>query len=118
MTLSHENAETRQVNGTVQRIKMTRKVFGKAAIVKTVPSNLTCYQRISGTVALGHVPISKCRSLIRENETYDRNNCYCCLIGLRPCISHDMEPLTALVWHWSNDNIRAKCAMNCTHSAR
>lgn len=67
-TFTQECGDKTQVNGTVQKIKTTRKVFGKAAVVKTVPSNLTCYQRTSGTVALGHVPFSKCRSLIREND--------------------------------------------------
>ncbi len=41
-------------------IKVTKKVFGKIATVRNIPTNLTCYSRVTGNNPLGKIPKSKC----------------------------------------------------------
>ncbi|RXN14305.1 envelope poly [Labeo rohita] len=64
-----------------RQIKVMQRLFGQVAIVQDIPTNLTCYSRVTGTHPLGKIPKSNCNMIYEENETNlaTRRRCLRCL---------------------------------------
>ncbi len=63
-------------------IRLTKRLFGKVATVRNIPSNLTCYSRVTGNHPLGKIPKSKCNVIYYEdNDTTLATRCVKCLEG-------------------------------------
>ncbi len=68
--------------GGCATIRLTKRLFGKVATVRNIPSILTCYSRVTGNHPLGKIPKSKCNVIYYEdNDTTLATCCVKCLEG-------------------------------------
>ncbi|XP_016338188.1 uncharacterized protein LOC107685937 [Sinocyclocheilus anshuiensis] len=98
-----------------RKIKVTKRLFGQVATVRGIPTNLTCYSRVTGTNPLGKIPKSKCNVIYEENETNlaTRQRCLRCLNNAISVPGDLRQSTIAEQYLFHNHCTRATCEAAC-----
>lgn len=99
-----------------RKMKVVKRLFGKVATVRDIPTNLTCYSRVAGIKPLGEIPKSKCKVIYKENDINPviRERCYRCVYhGILGPVLRPSQALVAFQYLISHEAIRSACDAAC-----